>query len=63
MNELKERLIGLGLGEEMADKVITTVAGFVKSKLPESYHGMIDDVLLGKSPDLGGLLGRFFGGK
>jgi len=43
----------------MATQAITTVAGFVKSKLPESVHPMIDDVLAGKSPDLansGGIL-------
>lgn len=66
MNELKEKLQGLGLSPEMADKVIATVAAFVKSKVPANYHGMIDDVLAGKSPDLGGLLGGLgglFGGK
>ncbi|MEO7098602.1 MAG: hypothetical protein ABI162_04520 [Luteolibacter sp.] len=57
MNELKEKLIALGLSEEMAGKVIVTVAEFVKSKVPESYHSMIDDVLAGKPPQLGGILG------
>ncbi|MES2437909.1 MAG: hypothetical protein V4584_02500 [Verrucomicrobiota bacterium] len=64
MNELKEKLIALGLSEEMTDKAITTVADFVKSKIPESYHSMIDDVLAGKTPELGGILGSlgsFFG--
>ncbi len=66
MNELKQRLTALGLSEEMTDKAIATVADFVKTKIPESYHGMIDDVLAGKSPDPGGLLGSlggFFGRK
>ncbi len=66
MNELKEKLIALGLSAEMTDTVIQTVAGFVKSKIPESYHSMIDDVMAGKSPDLGGILGKLgglFGGK
>mgnify|MGYP000271255017 CR=1 FL=1 len=61
MDELKKQLGDLGLSDEMAEKTIATVAAFVKSKLPASYHGMIDDVLAGKSPDLGGLLGGFFG--
>ncbi len=61
MNELKEKLIGLGLGAEMADKIITTVAEFVKSKIPASYHPMIDDVLAGKTPELGGILGGLGG--
>ncbi len=66
MNELKQKLTSLGLGEDMADKVITTVADFVKSKVPASYHGMIDDALAGKTPELGGILGSLgglFGGK
>ena len=66
MNELKEKLTALGLSEEMTDKTIATVAEFVKSKIPASYHGMIDDVLAGKTPELGGILGNLgglFGGK
>lgn len=66
MNELKSKLAGLGLSEEMADKTIATVEEYVKSKIPVSYHGMIDDVLAGKSPDMGGILGGLgglFGGK
>jgi hypothetical protein len=66
MNELKQKLVALGLSEEMADKVIATVAEFVKSKIPASYHSMIDDVLAGKSPETGGILGSLgglFGGR
>jgi len=66
MNELKAKLMALGLSEEMTDKAITTVAEFVKTKIPESYHSMIDDVMAGKTPDLGGILGglgSFFGKK
>ena len=63
MNELQEKLHALGLSEEMTDKVIITVAGVVKSKIPASYHGMIDEVLAGKSPDMGKILGGLFGGK
>jgi hypothetical protein len=64
MNELKEKLNALGLSDEMASSVIQTVAEFAKSKVPEGFHGMLDDVLAGKSPDfggIGGLLGSFFG--
>ena len=66
MNELKEKLTALGLSEDMTDKAVATVAEFVKSKIPESYHSMIDDVLAGKTPELGGVLGSIgglFGGK
>ena len=66
MNELKDKLAALGLSPEMTDNVIRPVADFVKTKVPASYHGMIDDVLAGKTPDLGGILGGLgglFGGK
>jgi ketopantoate reductase len=66
MNELKEKLSALGLSEEMTDKAITTVVDFAKSKIPESYHSMIEDVMAGKTPDVGGILGSLgglFGGK
>lgn len=66
MNELKTRLTALGMSDEMAEKAIVTVADFVKSKIPANYHPMIDDVLAGKSPDFGGILGSLgglFGGK
>jgi ketopantoate reductase len=66
MNELKQKLMSLGLSEEMTEKAIATVAEFVKSKIPESYHSMIDDVLAGKTPEMGGILGSLgglFGGK
>lgn len=69
INELKTRLTGLGMDEEMASKAITTVAEFAKAKLPEQFHSSLDDVMAGKDPDLGplvGLLGGFkgfFGGK
>jgi hypothetical protein len=61
MNELKEKLSAIGLSEEMSDKAIATVAEFVKGKVPESYHGMIDDVMAGKTPDMGGILGKIGG--
>ena len=66
MTELKDKLAALGLSAEMSDQVIQTVAEFVKSKIPSHFHGMIDDVLAGKSPDLGGILGSLgglFGGR
>ncbi len=57
MNELKAKLMALGLSEEMTGKAITTVAEFVKTKIPNSYHSMIDDVMAGKTPEMGGILG------
>lgn len=61
INELKIRLTDLGLSEDMATKAIETVADFTKSKLPESLHGAIDDIMAGKNPDLG-KLGGLMGG-
>jgi len=67
MNELKEKLMSLGLDENKADEVIQAVAEFVKSKLPGEYQGAVDSLLAGEIPDLGslgGLLGGikgFFG--
>jgi hypothetical protein len=66
MNELKEKLKAIGLSEEMTDQTLATITEFVKSKIPESYHTMLDDVMAGKSPEMGGLLGKisgFFGNK
>lgn len=68
MIELKSRLTELGLNEEMTDKVIATVADYAKSKIPTQFHSLLDDVIVGKSPDLGsvmnllGGLKGFFGG-
>ena len=61
MNELKEKLAALGLSAEMTDNAIATVADFVKTKIPESYHSMIDDVMAGKTPEMGGILGSLGG--
>ena len=61
MNELKEKLKAIGLSEEMTDKAIVTVAEFVKTKIPQTYHTMIDDVMAGKAPEMGGILGSITG--
>lgn len=53
MEELKERLAALGIGDDKIDGVIETVLGFVKDKLPDGMEGMFDSVLKGEVPDLG----------
>lgn len=66
MNELKSRLANLGLSEDMVDQVIVTVAEYVKSKIPASFHPMIDEVLAGKPFDMAavmGSLGGWFSGR
>lgn len=65
MDELKAKLTGLGLSDEMATQAIQAVGEFVKSKVPEQYQGVVDQLLSGQSPDLsslsGGLLDKFKG--
>ena len=65
MNELKQKLIDLGLSEEMSQQAIDTVLGYVKEKLPENMQGMVDSAAEGEMPDVGGLLDKakgLFGG-
>jgi len=57
MNELKERLTALGLSEAQVQGAIGVVADFVKAKLPTDYHGAVDSLLAGESPDLAALTG------
>lgn len=65
MNELKEKLAALGLSGEQVDGALSTVAEFVKAKLPEEYQGIVDSLLAGETPDLaslgGGLLDKVKG--
>lgn len=65
MNELKEKLMALGLSAEQVDAVLRTVGDFVKAKLPADYQGMVDTLMAGQSPDLsslgGGLLDKVKG--
>ncbi len=54
MDELKEKLAALGIGDDKIDGVIETVVDFVKDKLPDGMDGMLDSVLNGDMPDVGG---------
>jgi hypothetical protein len=54
MDELKEKLTALGIDDDKLDGVIETVLDFVKDQLPEGMGGMLDSVLKGEMPDLGG---------
>ena len=67
MDELV-RLLGqkFGLKEDTAKQVVTTVAEFLKTKLPAPVAGQIDGLLAGGKADLGSLakgLGGLLGGK
>lgn len=45
MEELKKKLAeALNLDEEMAQKGVETVLGFLKEKLPENLHGLLDSL-------------------
>ncbi|QJE95249.1 hypothetical protein [Luteolibacter luteus] len=57
MNELKEKLVALGLSAEQAEGALRTVGEFVKSKLPVEYQGMVDSLMAGQTPDLSALGG------
>ncbi len=67
MDELV-KLLGqkFGLKDETAKQVVTTVAEFLKKKLPPALAGQIDGLLAGGGTDLGNLakgLGGLLGGK
>ena len=57
MEELKEKLAGLGIAEEQIDSVIETVFGFIKDKLPDGMEGIADSLMNGETPDMGDLGG------
>lgn len=65
MNELKQKLAGLGLSSEQIDGAIHTIAEFAKSKVPAEYQGVVDSLLSGQEVDwsnlAGGLLGKVKG--
>jgi hypothetical protein len=67
MDELV-KLLGqkFGLKEDAAKQVVTTVADFLKKKLPAPIAGQIDGLLAGGKAELGDLakgLGGLLGGK
>lgn len=56
MDEIKEKLAGLGISEEQIDGVLETVFGFVKEKLPDSMGGMVDSIMNGEEISTEGLV-------
>ncbi len=54
MDELKEKLAALGIESDQIDGVIETVMGFVKDKMPDGMESMVDSVMNGEMPDIGG---------
>lgn len=52
MDELKQKLSeALNLDDDMAQKGVETVTEFLKSKLPESMHGILDNFGGGEGGD------------
>jgi len=65
MNELQQKLVDLGLSEEMSQQAMDAVLGYIKEKLPENMQGLVDSAAEGNMPDVGGLLEQakgLFGG-
>jgi hypothetical protein len=60
MNELREKLRGLGLTDEQIDGAVQHVAEYVKGKLPSEYSGVVDTILAGETPDLSSLASSVF---
>lgn len=54
MDELKEKLSALGIDEDKVDGVIEAVVGFIKDKVPDGMEGILDSVMKGEMPDVGG---------
>jgi len=63
MNELKQKLMDLGLSAEMVDQVIQTIGDFVQSKVPGVDRAMVEKLLAGETSDLLGFATRFLGSK
>lgn len=63
MDELKQKLMELGLTAEMVDQVIQTIGDFVQAKVPGVDRAMVEKLLAGESNDLLGMATRFLGSK
>ena len=53
-----------GISEEQAQTAVTTVAGFLKDRMPEPLAAQVDKYLSGESGEKGGIgdtLGGMFG--
>jgi hypothetical protein len=65
MDELKEKLLALGVKEDQIDGVIEVFVDFIKGKLPDGMEGMVQGLLDGNGSDANDLLDQakgLFGG-
>ncbi|MFO7960591.1 MAG: hypothetical protein R6U94_06575 [Nitriliruptoraceae bacterium] len=58
MDELLQRLKGMGLDDAKAGEVIQTVRAFLEEKLPDPIAAKLDDVLSGNPETMDSLLGK-----
>lgn len=58
MDELLQRLKGMGLDDAKAGEVIQTVRAFLEEKLPDPIASKLDDVLSGNPETMDSLLGK-----
>ena len=58
MNELIQQVISkVGISEDQAQGSVGVVVEFIKAKLPENLHGVLDSALGGESAEVGGVAG------
>ena len=65
MDELREKLLTLGVNEDQVDGVIEAFVDFIKGKLPDGMEGMVQGLLDGNGSDANALLDQakgLFGG-
>ena len=65
MDELKEKLLALGVNEDQIDGVIEAFVDFIKGKLHDGMEGMVQGLMDGKGSDANDLLDQakgLFGG-
>jgi hypothetical protein len=62
MDELMQRLKGIGLDDGKAGEVIETVKGFLKEKMPEPIASKLDDIMSGDVSSLSSLTDSIPGG-
>lgn len=58
MDELLQRLKGMGLDDAKADEVITTVRAFLEEKLPDPIAAKLDDILTGSPETMESMLDK-----
>lgn len=58
MNELIQQVVSkVGISEDQAQGSVGVVVAFLKAKLPENLHGILDSALSGESVEAGGIAG------